>query len=137
MDAGCTTGGILKLCELILDHPAELSYDFRSRFQLSIYDIGGHVSYLEAILLVSVLMRDPSSWLQAAANDWKHPVSFEWMVQTNTYDLHAAINSKRKAKPYPTPWQSPDTNRIGSKKRQKRADVLAALERMNPKENDG
>ncbi len=104
---------------------------------MSIKDIGGELDYYEAILLISVLMRDPSSWLQAADSEWKYPVTQEWMVLKNTYDLHAAINSKKKAKPYPTPWLSEDTQKIGSNKRQKREHVIDLLDRMNPKENDG
>lgn len=137
MDSGCTTGGIFRLRELISEHPTELAYDFRSRFNLSIFAIGGEVSWLEAAYLVSVLMRDPSSWLQAAVNDWKYPVSQEWIVATHTYDLHATVNSKNKPKPYPTPWLAEGTSRIGKKKRQLTSDVLDKLDRMNPKENDG
>lgn len=137
MDSGCTTGGILKLRELIEEHPAELAYDLRSRFSLSVEDIGNRITYLEAIYLVSVLERDPSSWLQAAKNEWTQPVSKEWMILANVYDLLAAVNSKKKPKPYPRPWPDSGTTRLGSKKPQKRSDVITALERMNPKENDG
>ncbi len=137
MDPRRTAGGILKLRELIEEHPAELTYDLRSRFGLSLNDIGETITYLEALYLISVLERDPSSWLQAAIHDWSQPVSREWMLVANLYDLFAAVNSKKKPKQYPRPWQDADTTRIGSKKPQKRSDVIASLERMNPKENDG
>ena len=137
LDSGRTTGGILKLRELIEEHSPELAYDFRERFSLSIFDIGNTVTWLEAVYLVSVLLRDPASWLQAARNEWDYPVSREWVVAVHNYDLHAAINSKNKAKPYPTPWPAQNTKRIGSGKRQANRDVLNKLERMNPKENDG
>lgn len=137
MDPGCTNGGILKLRELIEEHPAEFAYDFRSHFGISYTDIGGDVTWIEAIYLVAVLLRDPASWLQAAKNDWDYPVSREWLVATHTFDLHAAINSKNKPKPYPTPWGDPNTQRLKSKKPQDRSSVLAKLALMNPKENDG
>lgn len=137
MDSGCANGGILKLRELIEEHPAETAYDFRSRFGISYTDIGGDVSWIEAIYLVAVLLRDPSSWLQAAKNEWDFPVSREWLVATHTYDLHAAINSKSKPKPYPTPYPDVNTKRLKSKAPQDRSSVLAKLEKMNPKENDG
>lgn len=82
-------------------------------------------------------MRDPSSWLNTAVQDWKFPVSREWIVAAHSYDLLHAINSKKTPKPYPTPWLAENTSRIGSKKRQLTSDVLDKLERMNPKENDG
>lgn len=137
MDWWGTTGGILRLLELQEAHPSEFAYDFRSRFNLSFEDIGTKVSYMEAIYLVAVLMRDPSSWLQGAYNGWKHPASMEWIVSTQIYDLLAIVNSKQKPKPYPMPW--PDTNKkkLGSNKKQDSRTVLAKLERMNPKESNG
>lgn len=134
MDPGRTCGGILRLLEILEAHPAEVAYDFRSRFNLSTEQIGDGVTYLEAIYLVAVLMRDPSSWLQAAESDWDYPVSREWIVLTHTYDLHAAVNSK-KPKPYPKPWPDENTTKIGSK-RQDRNTVEARLEMMNPQEEN-
>jgi hypothetical protein len=78
-------------------------------------------------------MKDPTSWTQAAQNNWTHPVSFDWMIAANTYDLLTAVNSKRKPKPYPTPWVKKDTNKIGSKN-QTREHVLNMLKRTDPKE---
>lgn len=92
------------------------------------------VSWLEAVYLVSVLMRDPSSWLCAARAEWQFPVSREWTVLAHVYDLTARINSKQKPKPYPTPWENGNKQKLGSKKPQNRDAVLNILERMNPKE---
>ena len=136
MDPGCTNGGILKLRELIEEHPAELAYDFRSRFGISYRNIGDQVSWLEAVYLVAVLLRDPGSWLQAVKNEWDYPVSREWLVSAHTYDLHAAVNTK-KPKPYPTPWPDANSQRLRSKKPQERTSVIDRLAKMNPKENDG
>jgi hypothetical protein len=69
--------------------------------------------------------------------DWKFPVSADWQVAADTYDLLAIVNSKKKPKPYPRPWKSADENKIGSNKPQARAAVLSKLERMNPKESHG
>jgi len=84
-----------------------------------------------------MLMRDPSSWVQAAVNKWDYPVDRNWIVQTRVYDLLAIVNSKNKPKPYPAPWPKENTKKLGSKKPQSRKDVIAKLEQMNPKENDG
>lgn len=134
MDSGCQRGGILKLRELIEEHPSEIAYDFRSRFGLSVLDIGNGVTWLEATYLVAILLRDPTSWLQAAVNEWEYPVSREWMVAAHSYDLLHAVNSKNKPKPYPTPWLAEGTQKLGSK-HQSRGSVLDKLERMNPKED--
>lgn len=131
MDSGRTSGGILRLREIISDHSPELAYDFRHRFNLSIFDIGGSVTWLEAVLLVSVLMRDTSSWIQSAMAEWDYPVSREWIVSAHTYDLLAAVNTKKKPKPYPAPWPDTSTKKIGSNK--PTVNAREFLERMNPK----
>lgn len=137
MDSGRWYPGSLKVLELLQDHPRELAYDFRSKFHLSIQDIGGAVSLYEAALLIGMLLQQTDSWLQAALSDWKHPVSREWLVLAHTYDLLAAVNSKNKPKPYPTPWPDENVKRIGGKAKQSNADVLRHLETMNPKEDHG
>lgn len=134
MDSGCTCGGILRLLELYEAHPAEFAFDFRSRFHISFEQIGVTVSWLEAVYLVAVLLREPTSWLGAARSEWQFPVSREWMVATHTYDLTARVNSKQKPKPYPTPWENGNKQTLGSRKGQTRESVLNVLERMNPKE---
>lgn len=135
LDEGRSVGGSLKLLELIEEHKPEFAYDFRSRFNVSIDEVGRSVSYLEAIYLTSILRRDPSSWVAAALAGWKYPVSREWMLDRDSYDLLARVNSKQKPKPYPTPWPEQGSKRIGSDKPQDRAAVLSALDRMNPKED--
>lgn len=134
MDAGRTVGGIFRLLELIERYPAEITYDFRSRFGLGLDDIGDRITYLEAIYLAAILLRDPESWLQAAENEWKFPVSREYQVLVNTYDLHALVNSKNKPKPYPVPWPLEGVKKIGSARGTSREKVLKNLEKMNPKE---
>jgi hypothetical protein len=80
-------------------------------------------------------MRDPSSWIHVAKSGWKYPVSREWMVARDSYDLIARVNSKQKPKPYPAPWPEQGTQKIKPSKPQSRRDVLSALDRMNPKED--
>jgi hypothetical protein len=134
VDTRCTTGGICKLRELIEEHPAELAYDFRIRFHLGLDDIGQAIPWLETLYLISVLLRDPSSWLQAARNEWAYPVDRNWILASQTYDLLAMVNSKKKPKPYPTPWPDPNTNKLRPKTPQNRSEVLKRLRRMNPKD---
>ena len=134
LDSGCATGGICKLLEIIEEHPLELAYDLRSRFNFGIQDIGVSIPWLEAIRLVAILLRDPSSWIQAAKNSWDYPIDRNWILASQTFDLLAMVNSKKKPKPYPTPWPDANTSRLRPKKSQTRFNVLDKLERMNPKE---
>lgn len=67
-------------------------------------------------------------------SDWKYPVSREWIVLTHLWDLLAAVNSKKKPKPYPgAPWGNGDTKRLGKTKLPRNL-VIERLKRMNPKE---
>lgn len=115
-------------------HPAEIRADFRSRFNISFDDVGESISWIEAVYLVSVLMRDPTSWLQSAYAGWKYPVSHEWMLLAELFDLEHQVNSKKKVKPLPRPWPSQNAKRVG-KSNLSRDDVLRNLERMNPRES--
>lgn len=134
LDPRCAPGGICKLLDLIQEHPAELTFDFRSRFALSLQDIGKTITYMEAIYLASVLLKDPSSWTQAAKNDWDYPVDRNWIISSHAYDLLAMVNSKKKPKPYPRPWPDANVNRLRPKKAQRRVEVLEKLRLMNPKD---
>jgi hypothetical protein len=80
-------------------------------------------------------MRDPSSWIVATHSGWEYPVSREWIVNSHTYDLLAMANSGKgkKPKPYPNPF--PDKSQVRSGKTDlSRIEVLAVLNKMNPKE---
>lgn len=129
MDFRSTTGGILWLLELIEEHPAEFAYDFRSRFNLSIDDIGFSVSYREALLLTSVLLRETDSWLQAAYNEWQFPASKEWIMLVQQFDAFVAANSKNP-KPTQMPWQAP---RRSGKPAVSQEKVREILDAMRPK----
>jgi len=79
------------------------------------------------------LLRDPSSWTQAAKNRWTYPVSREWIVGAHTYDLLARVNSKNKPKAYPNPFPDKETVRVG-KTNLSNEEVKKILARMNPQE---
>ena len=133
MDSRRTRGGIVRVLELAEKHPAEIRADFRTLYNVSFDDVGGKVKWIEAIYLVSMLMRNPQSWLQAAVNGWKYPVDNAYMMLAETYDLLARVNSKNKPKPIPRPW--PDTNKtkIGSTTRT-REEIEARLNSSKPKD---
>lgn len=134
MESGRCTGGIFKLRELISEHPSELAYDFRSRFNIGIQEIGYRVPYSEAVLLAAILLRDPTSWLQAAYNQWKHPASLEWIMLAQQLEAFVAAHSKTKPKPIPMPWQAPIRSGRPSLPEERVREILDA---MRPKETDG
>jgi hypothetical protein len=84
-------------------------------------------------MLVTIILRDPSSWTQAARSKWKFPVSREWIVNAHTYDLLARVNSKNKPKPYPNPFPDREVVRTG-KTNLSPDEVKKILARMNPQE---
>jgi len=128
------SGGILWLLELAESHPSEIRADFRSRYNISWDDVGSTISWLEALHLVNMLLQDPASWLQASKSGWKYPVSQEWMLLAELFDLTHQVNSKNKVKPLVRPWPDPKAQRLGNAKHS-RADILRNLDRMNKKES--
>lgn len=109
-----------------------MTYDFRSRFNLSPWDFGQAISWLDAVYLTAGLMKESESRLQAASNGWKYPISRDAIILTQIFDLLAMSNSKRKPKPYPMPWPDPNKKRLGSRKKASRKEVIETLKRMNP-----
>ncbi len=111
------------------DHTAAFTYDFRQRFGVSTSELGKSVSWAECVYLVTVLIRDPSSWLSTAVNNWHHPITYEWAALAAIYDLLAQVYSKRKPKPYPRPWDgSNGAGRKGTPRRDAR-EILAKARR--------
>jgi hypothetical protein len=124
LDSGCTLGGILAVLELIEDYKPAIVYDFRSRFHLGLNDLGTTVSWEEVVCLVSVLISDPTSWLQAAKSKWAHPIDYNWTLAAATYDLLATVNSKRKPKAWPRPWGGEASKKTVRKIRRDARDIL-------------
>jgi hypothetical protein len=132
----CILGGILWLLEVGEKFPAEIRADFRSLYGLSFESVGKECSWVEGVHLTLMLLKNPESWLQAAHNDWKYPVSHEWMMLAELFDLtHKGLS--KKAKPLKRPWKSANENTIGKPTRS-RAVIEARLGKMNPRrEPDG
>lgn len=130
MGGRARSGGIRQLCRLAVKHPAELARDLREKCGASLWDIGTDALPLgEAFYLVQTLLRDPSSWLQAAVAEWDHPVSREWVLLAQIHDITLASKVKRAVfKPWARPWPEKKT-KIGGKKTVRRSikDTLAIL----------
>lgn len=125
MDWRYKPGGIIAVVGLIDDHTAAFVYDFRHRFGLGLSDLGNTIPWAEVVYLVSVLLRDPSSWLQVSINKWHHPISYEWAQNAATYDLLAQVHSKRKPKPYPRPWATANQGKTKGTVRADAREILA------------
>lgn len=94
-----------------------MTTDFRTKFGISVFDVGRGVSYTEGLLLLAGLLKDPTSMTQAAKAKWKHPASWEWMTLASLYDATVIGNwsgKGRKPKTFPRPWPNKDTQRIGA-----------------------
>lgn len=131
MDAGGDGPKLAQLLELIEEHPKAFARDFREKFGVSYLEIGGTVTYLEAWLLFQTLREDTSSWVQAAIAGWKSPVTREWIVQADAFDLAHRKVSKRKPKPYPRPWPESKT-KIGGKRTTRRS-IFEVMSILRPK----
>lgn len=124
MDWWCRPGGILTVLEVIENHKAAFVYDYRQRFGVGLDDLGTKMPWNEVLLILSVLLRDPTSWLHTSIAKWHHPVSYDWTVAVATYDLLAQVYSKRKPKPYPRPWSKDNAPRKGKIRKDAR-EILA------------
>jgi len=127
MDARSLPGGILWLFDLIERARPELSYDLRHFLNISINDLGHSVPYREAIDLIAMMRRNPTSYVHASEEGWTFPVSFEWIVLKHSFDLLAKVNSESAPPEYPAPWDNADKPKPMS-----REAVEAALRKMNP-----
>lgn len=129
MDARGNGPKLLELFEVIEEHPSAIARDCRELLGFSVMEIGGSVRYDEAILLLSTLMRDPRSWVQAEIAGWEHPVSWEWITAVDLYDLQHSSKSKKKIKPYPRPWPDENKSRMGGDRKVRRTaeEVMAIL----------
>ena len=124
MDTRCPPGGILTVLEIIEDYKPAFVYEFRARFHLGLADLGTTVPWEEVIYLVAVTMSDPTSWLQASKHNWSHPIDYNWTLAAATYDLLATVNSKKKPKPWPRPWNDGTQKKMVSKIRRDARAIL-------------
>lgn len=119
----------MTLLELGTEHRGAFEYDWRARFGRRFdLDDRGDWTWGELWRVTQVLAGDPSSQLAASLNGWPNPVSREFMVAADLYDVFVAANSKkgRRAKPYPRPWLDPGRKKYGRATRSQR-DIRAAL----------
>ena len=124
MDTRCPPGGILTVLEIIEDYKPAFVYEFRARFHLGLADLGTTVPWNEVVYMVAVLMSDPTSWLQASKHNWSHPIDYNWTLAAATYDLLATVNSKKKPKPWPRPWNDGTQKKTVSKIRRDARAIL-------------
>lgn len=112
---GYGSGGIAALGRILSKHPSEVVYDLRVLCGVGI----GQVSPRELWHLVIGLLRDTRSWLFAAEAGWDYPVSREWLVTADLFDVFTRANTpkryQRTWKPHPRPFQT--EKRYGGRKK--------------------
>jgi hypothetical protein len=85
------------------------------------------MSWGEAVRLVGLLAKDPSTQTAAALNRWAAPRTFEWLVLVDLFDAFVQANFKRP-QTYPRPFADPNDKHHG-KTDLPRAQVISLLNR--------
>jgi hypothetical protein len=85
--------------------------------------------------LVTMLLSDTRSWLHAEVAGWEYPVSREWILQAQAFDLAHAAASKRRPKPLPRPWPENKTKMGGKKTVRRSVAEVSSILRPNAQEN--
>jgi hypothetical protein len=98
-------GGIVALAELFGEHRGAFEYDWRTRFGLPLTAVPSDMGWDEALRMLKILSKDPSSHVQAALAKWQFPTSWEYIALADLIDLQAKRTKWRKQpKPYRRPW---------------------------------
>ena len=84
--------------------------------------------------LLAQLASNPQSRFTAAELGWERPVSFEWLLLADLYDLQRAKASKRRSRPYPRPTTK--RTKLGGGKRRSLKEVLSILRPNREKSPD-
>lgn len=113
MGGVCGVGGRAGLRRLASEHPDEFLTELH-RLGIRVHEIGTVWSFTEVDALLRVRAREPDSWLFAAVNGWRYPVSREWMMLADLYDLTGkAAAGRRWKKSYPRPWPKDGAKKFG------------------------
>ena len=132
-------GGIHWLLDLIEEHQPALEYDWRTRFGLPLSAVGTPaMTWGEGYRLANVLVGDPSSHTAAGIAGWDYPWPRDVALLADTWDLHAAVNTKKPPPPYPRPWSTAvETTRTGDASMWSQDQIRAELARMRGAVDDG
>lgn len=91
------------------------------------------MSWGEAVRLTRTLLKDPSSHVMAAVYAWDAPVSREWLILADVFDVLQIANWQRSGgkrssppKPYKRPYADPNRKRRG-RTNKSRAEVISIL----------
>jgi hypothetical protein len=118
-------GGIQELGQLIVSRPVEVAADLRELFSVGLSE----VPPAEAVLLVRALMRDPRSRLHAGEAGWDYPISREWLLLADLWDLQLQKAVRRgQFKPYPRPFGK---QKLGGRRRRSVSEALRILRPQN------
>jgi len=94
---------------------------------MGLAEIGDRMGWGEAWRLTLVLARDPSSQVAAAVAGWPHPVTREWAVIADLFDLQHKVASQNKSKPLPRPWGKAGRKKLTMASPERWAQIRAEL----------
>lgn len=121
-------GGILGLLELIEEHRPALRYDWRARFGKGFDVVPDEIGWDEALDLVRLLRKDPSSQLAASIEGWDYPFERVGWVLAHMNDVFEAAHLKKPSGYNPRPVKAKDKwRRFGNTGNRTRAEVVAIL----------
>lgn len=95
------------------------------------------MSWAECWRLTALLAADPSSQVGAAFAGWQYPVQRADLTMRDLFDLQHKSKTKRKAKPYPRPWDTTRSTRMGGTRGMTPADYHALMELQDTETEGG
>jgi hypothetical protein len=105
-------------------------YDFRHRLGLALEDVGGRVTFGEAIDLVDQLIREAGTHTHASVNGWSFPMTnAERSAQIHALAfLNVHRDVKKHPKPFELPWPWPERDAVTDDERKS---LTAQLDRRS------
>ena len=111
------------------EHPDELNYDWRTRFGMGVRDIDRRVDVYEAANLTDQLLRDPTSRVTAAVEQYSRLPTDAEMIGALYSLLRVATNDEVPLRPF---WEKPVVAVVFSADQVEAAEAMIMRSRRGP-----
>jgi hypothetical protein len=130
-EAGRHAGGSAALLELIEEHKAAFTFDFRRYFGMPVSAIGREITYGEAWLLVLELRRESGSHMHMVRYGLTETATLADLAAIRHAEWYMNVHKKDNVPEIelPHPWEKPDPNADVTP--EQRADLRAQLQRRS------